>query len=60
MLHKTQSLCSPNVILAYVLNDSYMHTTYFSKKIKYRILRYTRSKVKFEDPENTTVLNILV
>jgi hypothetical protein len=44
---------------ANVLNNSYMHTI-FKKKLKYSFLRYTRSKVKLEDLENITVLNILV
>jgi hypothetical protein len=51
------------LIFADVLNNSYMHTIYLKKKLKYCILRNTRSKVKFEDLENIekiTVLNILV
>jgi hypothetical protein len=54
MPHKTQSHCSPNLTFADVLNSSCMHTIFFSKKLKYRILRNTRSKVKFEDLENIT------
>jgi hypothetical protein len=53
MLHKTQSHCSPNLIFADVLNNSYTHTIY-TKKIKYCILKNTRSKVKFEDLGNVT------
>jgi hypothetical protein len=51
MLHKTQSHCSPNLIFTDVLNNSYMHTIYFLKKLKYHILRNTGSKVKFENLE---------
>jgi hypothetical protein len=51
MLHKTQSHCSTNLIFANVLNNSYMHRIYFSKKLKYRILRNTTSKIEFEDLE---------
>jgi hypothetical protein len=58
MLHKTQSLCSQNLIFAYVLNNSYTHNV-FKKKLKYHILRNMRSKVKFEDLLYITVLNIL-
>jgi hypothetical protein len=53
MLHKTQYHCSPNLIFADVLNNSFMHTTFFFK-LNYRISRNTRSKVKFEDLENRT------
>jgi hypothetical protein len=60
MLYKPQTHCRPNLIFAEALNNSYMHTIYFSKKLKYRILRNTRSKVKFEDLGYITVLNILV
>jgi hypothetical protein len=57
MLHKTQSHCSPNLIFADVLNNSYTHTIFFSsRKLNYRILRNTRSEVKFEDLENIAVL----
>jgi hypothetical protein len=45
MLHKTQSHCSPNLIFAGVLNNSYMYTIYiFSRKIK--ILHFEKYKVK--------------
>jgi hypothetical protein len=43
LLHKTQSHCSPNLIFADVLNNSYMHTIYF-KKIK--ILHFEKYKIK--------------
>jgi hypothetical protein len=57
MLHRTQSHCSPNLIFADVLNNSYMHTIYL-KKIK--IPHFEKLKVKFEDLGYITLLNILV
>jgi hypothetical protein len=61
MFHKPQTHCSPNLISADVLNNSYMHTIYlFEKKLKIKILRNTWSKFEFEDLGYITVLNILV
>jgi hypothetical protein len=59
MLHKPQTHCSPN-LFADVLNNRDMYTIRFSKKLKYCILRNTRSKVKFEDLEYKNVLYILM
>jgi hypothetical protein len=53
------SHCSPNLILADVLNNSYMHTIYL-EKTEYRILRNTRSRGKFQDLEYITVMSKLV
>jgi hypothetical protein len=58
MLHITQSHCNPDFTFVGVSNR-YMHTKDL-KKFNYNILRNTRSKVKSEDFENITVLNILV
>jgi hypothetical protein len=44
MLHNTQSRCSPNLIFAKVLNNSFMHTIYFLKGIKIMALE----KYKFK------------
>jgi hypothetical protein len=43
MVHKTQFHCSPNLISADILNNSYMHTIYL-KKIK--IPHFEKCKVK--------------
>jgi hypothetical protein len=44
MFHKTQTHCSPNLIFAGVLNNSYMYTIYFFKKIKKQ--HFEKYKVK--------------
>jgi hypothetical protein len=51
MLHKTHTHCSPNLIFADVLNDSYMHTIFFSQN---KNTAFWEIQVKSQDLENVT------
>jgi hypothetical protein len=49
MLKKNQPHCTSNLKFADVLHNGYMDRIMFPPKLKYHILKNTRTNVKFEE-----------